>query len=267
MCFRGFARRRMTRLNVILFHKIAPAEDAHSVVHPRVFTACLDLLDRLGAEVRTLAGYDEPASEPAIATPVCVTFDDGWSSDAEVALPELARRGLSATFFVVTGRIGHPGFLSWLQVRMLAAQGMEIGSHTVSHPNLTRLGPGPLRDELRRSRQDLQDCLGRDVVSLSVPHGFYSRAVLTAAWEAGYRRVCTSRPGLNHLPLRPGVPIRRNALHREVRASDLLRFARPQPPALIRAEASYYARALLKQIVGEGGYRAVRSWVFRRAAR
>ena len=65
---------------------------------------------------------------------VAITFDDGNASDLEHALPALRERGLRATFFVVAGRLGTPRFLDERGVRALAAAGMEIGCHGMSHP-------------------------------------------------------------------------------------------------------------------------------------
>ena len=64
---------------------------------------------------------------------VQLTFDDGNSSDVEIVLPALLRRGLQATFFICSGRLDQPTFLSRTQVRELQAHGMCIGSHGVAH--------------------------------------------------------------------------------------------------------------------------------------
>ena len=70
---------------------------------------------------------------------VRITFDDGNVSDLEHALPALRARGLEATFFIVAGRIGTPGFVDASGVRQLAAAGMEIGSHGMRHRPWRRL--------------------------------------------------------------------------------------------------------------------------------
>ena len=67
---------------------------------------------------------------------VRITFDDGNASDLEQALPGLRQRGLTATFFVVAGRLGDPGFLDEQDVRALAAAGME------SAPTACAIAPG-----------------------------------------------------------------------------------------------------------------------------
>jgi peptidoglycan/xylan/chitin deacetylase (PgdA/CDA1 family) len=61
--------------------------------------------------------------------PVEITFDDGNESDALIALPELAKRNIKATFFVIGGRIGSPHYLDRAALRDLISAGMEIGSH------------------------------------------------------------------------------------------------------------------------------------------
>ena len=68
--------------------------------------------------------------------PVALTFDDGGIDNYQVAFPILRQLGLSATFFVITGRVGREGQMSWDELREMASQGMAIESHTVTHPDL-----------------------------------------------------------------------------------------------------------------------------------
>lgn len=240
-------------LTALLLHRIADGTDRPSDIDRGLFTRCLELARASGVPVRTLA-----ESAPARDDAICLTFDDGWESDATVALPALADRALRATFFVTTGHVGAPSFLTWPQVRALAEAGMEVGSHTCSHPDLTRLGPDDLRRELRASREELQGRLGRPVDGLSVPHGSYNRRVLLEAADAGYARVCVSRPGQNSLPLHAGCPLRRNALHRGVGEADLAHLLRPDRGTLLRWQMSYAGRAVLRRVLSDGQYARLR---------
>lgn len=124
-----------------------------------------------------------------------ITFDDSNMSDHAIALPHLARRGLRADFFVLTGRIGQPGSLGAAEIRDLQAAGMTIGSHGIDHVNWRRLGRDALARELGASRTELEAICGHEVRAAAVPFGLYDGRVLAAAREAGYGAVYTSDRG------------------------------------------------------------------------
>ncbi len=118
---------------------------------------------------------------------VLITFDDGHVSNYTAALPALRAHGFRALFFVTTDWVGTPGMLTWAQVAEMAELGMEIGSHTATHPIPTLLRREELADELSRSRSALEARLGRSIVSVSSPTGFHDRRMRRLAAEAGYR--------------------------------------------------------------------------------
>jgi peptidoglycan/xylan/chitin deacetylase (PgdA/CDA1 family) len=148
-----------------------------------------------------------------------VTFDDAFRSILDVAFPILTDLGLPGTVFVPTDFVGSarpmcwPGIdqwlggpheaelrcLSWPELSWLAEAGWEIGSHTCSHPQLTRVGDQRLRDELVRSRLACEQHLGRSCRSLAYPYGDLDDRVVAAARAAGYHAACT-------LPDRPEPP-------------------------------------------------------------
>jgi peptidoglycan/xylan/chitin deacetylase (PgdA/CDA1 family) len=120
-----------------------------------------------------------------------ITFDDGNASDAEIALPALRHAGLSATFFVIAGRIGERGSLSAGQVRELSAAGMTVGNHGLRHRSWRSLDGRALEEELVEARAAIAEAAGRPVKEASCPFGEYDRQVLGALRERGYRRVFT----------------------------------------------------------------------------
>ena len=91
--------------------------------------------------------------------PIVLTFDDGYDDNYQAALPVLLRQGMRASFFVVTGKMGQPGYLSWPQAAKMRDQGMEIGSHTVHHYTLTEINLKEMERELRGSRLMLESNL------------------------------------------------------------------------------------------------------------
>jgi peptidoglycan/xylan/chitin deacetylase (PgdA/CDA1 family) len=150
---------------------------------------------------------------------VAVTFDDGYVSVIENALPELQQRGIPATFFVPTGSWGErpgwiksPGHPFWQErvmsreeLQRLAAEPLvTIGSHTVLHPNLLQVSAREATRELVESKAGLESLLGRPIEWFSFPHGAHDASLVRLALEAGYRRLFSIEPTLVD-PLQPGV--------------------------------------------------------------
>jgi len=128
---------------------------------------------------------------------VCITFDDGCETDLLVAAPLLKRCNFGATFFVVSGFVGRPGYLSQLQVRELAALGFEVGCHSMTHPYLPDLDDAGLHYEITEAKTVLEQILGKSVEHFSCPGGRYDSRAMRVAKAAGYATVSTSVPHAN----------------------------------------------------------------------
>jgi peptidoglycan/xylan/chitin deacetylase (PgdA/CDA1 family) len=126
---------------------------------------------------------------------VRITFDDGNLSDVRVGLPALRQRCLAATFFLVAGRLGEPGFLDEDDVRELSRAGMRIGCHGMRHRAWRRLSEADLHEELVVARERLEQAAGVPVSEAACPFGAYDRRVLGALRRYGYQRVFTSDGG------------------------------------------------------------------------
>jgi peptidoglycan/xylan/chitin deacetylase (PgdA/CDA1 family) len=127
------------------------------------------------------APLDQATSVPGA---LCLTFDDGFRSFRKYALPVLLEWRVPATLFVVSGYCGRTKgwqssqaasegdhLLDWSELREIADAGVVIGAHTVNHPNLTRLSDQQARQEMRDSRDQIEDRIGRPVTSLAYPYG------------------------------------------------------------------------------------------------
>jgi len=132
---------------------------------------------------------------PLPARPVVVSFDDGYESDVGVALPTLRRSGWPGVLDLVVRNVV-PGDLTAPQVRELMAAGWEIDAHTITHPDLTTLGPAPLHREVAGSRAILQRMFGQPVDFFCYPLGRYDAAVVRVVRAAGYLGATTVEPGL-----------------------------------------------------------------------
>jgi peptidoglycan/xylan/chitin deacetylase (PgdA/CDA1 family) len=137
-----------------------------------------------------------------------VTFDDGFESVLENAVPELTRRNIPFVMFVPSGCLGTrpswvtPTHSSWGE-RVISESRLSslaknrlcvIGAHSVTHSNLAALGSSEVSEELVRSKADLEAALGHDIDVFSFPYGASTSATQNAARRAGYRRVFTIEP-------------------------------------------------------------------------
>jgi peptidoglycan/xylan/chitin deacetylase (PgdA/CDA1 family) len=177
------------------------------------FRGQLDALDAWGAVVLPLA--EASARLVAGTLPdrsVTLTFDDGYASVVEAAWPLLRERQLAATLFVVAGYLDGQRF-AWdsddpddrrtrlidrHELEAAAADGLNIGSHTVTHSWLPHLEPDALRRELSDSRSQLEDQLGSPITSLAYPTGGWNSTVRDAAATAGYEIGVTVDRGVNY---------------------------------------------------------------------
>lgn len=133
-----------------------------------------------------------------------LTFDDGWENWRRVVLPLLDRLGVPASFYVCPGWLGgrHPDvqgpageLLDDDGVRALVDAGMEVGSHTTTHPDLRTLDDAGLEQELVGSKQRLEAMTGTPCETLAYPFGAHDARVVDRARAAGYRIAFTWRRG------------------------------------------------------------------------
>lgn len=123
------------------------------------------------------------------------TFDDGNASDLEIAAPLLAEAGFGAEFFVLTGRIGAPGYLDRAGIRALLDMGMAIGLHGRDHVDWRRCDPATLQEEVPRARAALARTTGRAIETVGVPFGGYDRRVIARLVAEQFRVIYTSDGG------------------------------------------------------------------------
>jgi peptidoglycan/xylan/chitin deacetylase (PgdA/CDA1 family) len=137
-----------------------------------------------------------------------ITVDDGWRSVKTTMAPELAKRGLPFTAFVyprvIDGHARHPFNLAWEDVAALSNDGVDLQSHALTHPFLSRARHAELSDdgyapwlehELRESRECIAWRTGREVRFLAYPYGDYDDGVIAAARAAGYEAAFTTGRG------------------------------------------------------------------------
>ena len=159
----------------------------------------------LAASAEKLAGqhtrfndFLSAGSTPAEALNL-ITFDDGGISFLTRIAPLLESYQTSGVFFISTAYLGTDGFLTAPQVKALHDRGHVIGSHSHSHPKIiSNLSYKELLTEWKTSKDILSEIVGEEILTASVPGGFYSREVGKSAEEVGFRVLFTSEP-TNHV--------------------------------------------------------------------
>ena len=190
-------------VKILMYHYIrdtAPGEGPtgrNLSVSPQDFEAQMRLLVSKGYMTLSLDEVVEAwqTGQPLPPQSVVLTFDDGYEDFFTAARPILRALDLKATVYIITGRVGQPGYMTWEQIQQLADEGFTIGSHTVTHLSLPTLSAANLATELTRSRQTLEETLGRPVVHFAYPSGAFDARVRAAAAQAGYATATTTRYG------------------------------------------------------------------------
>ena len=95
----------------------------------------------------------------------------------------------------MAGMVGGEGMMNWDEIKELQNAGMEIGSHTRTHPRLTEVDRERLKSEVAGSKKDLEDIIGMPVESFAYPYGLLDDKSVKAVRAAGYRAACTTRTG------------------------------------------------------------------------
>jgi peptidoglycan/xylan/chitin deacetylase (PgdA/CDA1 family) len=175
---------------------------------PHLFAKQMQAVHDSGWRVVDLhTAHQALAAGPQTDNLLALTFDDGFHNFVESGLPVLRHHAFPATMFLVTDYLGKsndwPGqtaslqvqpLLRWQQVAELASHGTTIGSHTLTHPDLTRLPPATVERELRSSRLALEAVLQHPVDLLAYPYGAHSPAVRRIA-SRHYRVACSTQLG------------------------------------------------------------------------
>ena len=207
-----------TEVNILCYHSVTKRRNLPRdpfKLHLQ-FEPFLRQLDHLQSnyKVISLSDFIRARREKTPLPPhsVVLTFDDGLRNFGTVAAPELLQRGLPATAFLVTDKTSasdnrQPNaqwaleddetFLSWAEVKTLALEGMEFGSHSCSHSRLSNLSLEAAQRELHESRVALLTHLDHGGIALSYPHGQTSDAISQLAESLGYSCGLTTALGRN----------------------------------------------------------------------
>lgn len=155
---------------------------------------------------------------------VVLTIDDGCESDLIVVAPTMLELGLRATCYITVDFLGKSGYLAPAQLHGLAATGIEIGCHSMSHRYLSDVDDKRLEYEVVVAKDRLEQHCGCRIRSFSCPGGRFDRRLLPLTFAAGYDSVVTSQPMRNRRRPRSGT-LGRVAVMRSAMSVDVLALA------------------------------------------
>ena len=182
---------------VLAYHKISPhIEFGLTTIHPEIFEKQLQLIQKSG--FKPLTFIDLHANPLLPDKPVIITFDDGYESLYQYALPILKNYGFKAVIYVLSDYIGkinnweaykiqrHHRHLNVDQIQELVDSGFEIGSHGKSHNYLPALNNYQLHQELMVSKKEISDITGGDIISFCYPYGVSNMQIEENVKKSGY---------------------------------------------------------------------------------
>ncbi|AXT57336.1 polysaccharide deacetylase family protein [Aquimarina sp. AD1] len=191
----------MEKTLTLLYHEVTDfpektgfqRKSANPYKHPlKEFIAHIDLVKNSGKRVLTINDYPFNKKEDTIF----LTFDDGGKSALQAA-DILEEKNMRGHFFITTSMINNKYFVNEQDIRELQNRGHIIGSHSHSHPNVFKsLSKDKMISEWRTSKKKLEDLLGLEITSCSIPGGDANRNTYKTAFDEGYSFVFNSDPSL-----------------------------------------------------------------------
>ena len=143
---------------------------------------------------------------PLPAKPIILTFDDGYDDAYTYAYPALVQHGFSGMFYIITGKVGWQGQMTWSQMSQMLASGMQMGSHTVHHVDMGQVytnSPEQAQQELQVSRTTMQQHFGTIIQQFCYPSGepfrhgsLYLRRVIVGLLVSDGYIGATTDPGM-----------------------------------------------------------------------
>jgi peptidoglycan/xylan/chitin deacetylase (PgdA/CDA1 family) len=187
---------------ILMYHRVggpAPAGRRRRLwVSRALFGRQLAALERAGYRAVTLdrvwRAWHGGGGLPA--RPVVLSFDDGYGGQYRHAAPALRRHGWPGVLNLELRRLGVAGGLGRAQVRRLIAAGWEVDAHSLTHPDLTRVGAVRLQREVAGSRAALRRAFDVPANFFAYPYGRFDATVQAAVRAAGFVAATTIRPGV-----------------------------------------------------------------------
>jgi peptidoglycan/xylan/chitin deacetylase (PgdA/CDA1 family) len=245
----------MSDLNVLVFHRVVESEISEwSDVKLSLFKQLLITAKGNNQVIVSINDWSKNHCGD-----LAFSFDDGYSSDYEIVFPLLIKFDVVATFFIVPELVNQKGYMTWNQIKEMSDAGMEIGSHSMTHPYITTLPTEQLLRELKDSKMQIEKYIGKEVVSFAYPFGDCSGRTHKAAIEAGYKNICTSKPGLCKSKI---STLGRNSVHSNIAVDKSDQLLNPSARTIFKKKTGYSIRYGLKRVLGVNNYIKLRDLIY-----
>ena len=245
----------MSDINILVFHRIIEGKTVEwADVKLALFAQLLEAAKRNNQAIVSISDWANNNSGE-----LSLSFDDGHSSDFEIVMPLLQEYGVHGTFFVTPNYVGKKGYMSWEKIKALGEAGMEIGSHSLSHPYMTTLSNEQLLAELKDSKANIEQHIGREVVSFAYPFGDCSQRTHKVAINVGYKNICTSKPGLCGPKM---STLNRNSVNSNIDVDKFDQLLNPSTGTIIKKKTGYSIRYVLKSVLGVNNYIKLRDSIY-----
>jgi peptidoglycan/xylan/chitin deacetylase (PgdA/CDA1 family) len=181
-------------VTILTYHSVEPKTDKkegvmqkHYHIYPENFEAQMQYLKDNNYHPITMKqltdSYKNGTGLPEKS--VVLTFDDGWKNQYTYAFPILKKFGYSATFFIIT-KVRGGTYMTWDEIRAMDQAGMDIESHSETHPKLTKISADKALQEIAGSKKTLETELGHTIDSIAYPYYDHNAAVMKIVEDAGY---------------------------------------------------------------------------------
>lgn len=194
------------QVNSFIYHRFDETRYPSTNIDAKIFAQQLEYVTAQGLEVITLGEVARRLSDgeelPDRAVSFCV--DDAFRSFYDVGMPIIRQYGIPVTLFVNTAAVGSSGYLNWQELKELAAEGVEIGNHTDTHPYLVEKKSTEtyaqwkqrIRQDILKSQQKFEKNLGNRPTLFAYPFGEYSDAVIEIVKELGFKTAFAQQSGV-----------------------------------------------------------------------
>jgi len=243
-----------------MYHSIYPAEELSAVprsatmyhISEANFLQHLTVIKNSNRSIFTASDFNNYKDDSVV-----ITFDDGWKGAFELALPLLLEFGFKATFFVTKDFVGGKDFCDRELLLAAARAGMEIGVHGTSHRMLSSCSREGVMQEFASCKSFLEDLIGIQVLSASMPGGDWNEVIASSAKEIGLEKLFVSKPGINRSK-DSLFNLKRIAIRKTTGITDLQRFCDFNVRReLLRDTALQFPRRML----GMKRYSILRRWL------
>ena len=196
---------------ILYYHRIGIPSNGRKqrlTVWPDRFKRQMNFLSQMGYQTLSMDEFTDAVTSGHIPPKkFIITFDDGFLDLYEHAYPVLKKNNFKAIIYVLAEKeksewakaLELPAFklLSWDLIKELSDNGIEIGSHTCTHPDLSVLTDKEMEREIIRSKEIIEDKIGKPVHHFCYPFGRFNLKTKEILKQAGYLTSCTTQKGQN----------------------------------------------------------------------